>query len=284
MRRAFAAALCLCAAVLAAGCDSPFPPGSLVERLRALGVRAEPPETGLDGAVELSALIADPQGAGRSLSFEWAVCLSELSYQAADIDCPGADGYALAADGERARLSVPDLLAFLSAYPPDGFEDWTGAGPSLEYFPLLVGLRAGAGGETVRAIKRVRLRFASEAPPNTNPRLMGLWLNEAELKAPARVAAGAEVVLQARVDPLSRERYRRQGESEERIEDVVFAWFATGGEFEDDYTVLSGDGENGFDRNRWTAPDGPGEVRLWVVARDGRFGEDWLDRTIEVGP
>lgn len=284
MRRALAAALCLCAAALAAGCDNPFPPGSLVERLRVLGVRAEPPEVGLDGEVELSALVADPRGAGRPLVFEWAVCLSELSYQAADIDCPGADGYALPGSGDTARLSVPALVEFAAANLPAGSFGDPSVWEDLKWFPLIVGLRARAGGETVRAIKRVRLRLATEEPPNANPRLMSLLLDEVEAVPPVRVPAGTVVSLQARIDPASRERYRRQGETEERIEDVVFAWFATGGEFEGDYSVLSGDGTSGFDRIDWTAPQDPGEVRMWVVARDGRYGEDWLERTIEVVP
>ncbi|NMB74183.1 MAG: hypothetical protein GYA21_03535 [Myxococcales bacterium] len=284
MRRALAAALCLCAAAFAAGCDNPFPPGSLVERLRVLGVRAEPPEVGLDGEVVLSALVADPQGGGRPLSFEWAVCLSELSYQAADIDCPGADGYALPGSGDTARLSVPELVEFAAANLPAGSFGDPSAWKDLKWFPLIVGLRARAGGEVVRAIKRVRLRLATEEPPNANPRLLGLTLDGAEAPDLVQVKAGATVSFQALVDPATRERYRRQGESEERVEDVVFAWFASDGEFEGDYSVLSGDGTSEFDRNQWTAPGEPGQIELWVVARDGRFGEDWLERTLEVVP
>lgn len=57
----------------------------------------------------------------------------------------------------------------------------------------------------------------------------------------------------------------------ERTERVVATWFTTQGDLLDHRT--SADGRSSV--NRWLAPEEGGNVRLWVVLRDGRGGIGW---------
>jgi len=279
MRRVRMSGVAAIALALAAGCGSPFPPDSLVERLRVLAVQADPPEVGLEGSVALSALVADPGGGGRPLVFTWALCFVELTYSAQDLPCPGPDSYPIAGAGATAALSLPEVLSWLQAR---GLPGDLPIPEDLTELPLLLGLRVEAGTEAVRAIKRLTLRLAGTEEANANPR----WVEVVPLgDAPGwdglTLPAGASLKLRPEIDPASRQRYRRPGESLERTEEFLFSWFTTAGEFEDTRTILAEDSP-GLDLNTWTAPEEPGPVTFWVVARDGRNGISWLQRSLEV--
>jgi hypothetical protein len=67
------------------------------------------------------------------------------------------------------------------------------------------------------------------------------------------------------------------GTTQPFFEDVTLQWYATGGTFKG--ASGSSPGSNGNvvdDVVTFTPPPGP--VTLWVVIRDGRGGEDWLER------
>src|SRR5438105_2652666 len=85
------AMLLLCASALA-GCAQPLPSRALVDDLRILGVRAEPPEAPPGTSVHFDALIADPRGSGRALKLAWALCT------------PGSGGVASCGDPTRVAL------------------------------------------------------------------------------------------------------------------------------------------------------------------------------------
>jgi hypothetical protein len=279
-RETLPALVALCALTALWGCDSPFPDETLVERLRLLAVQAEPPEVGLDGRVDFRALVADPGGQGRPLEATWAVCLMRLDYAASDIACPGPDAYPLPADGLTASLSVPALVAWALE---QGLPFDPGAPPGGELpetVGLFVGLEVVAGQDRVRGLKRFALRLAGQAAPNRNPRLAGLELDgEPFEEGPAgwpRFAAGSEHHLRPLVRDGSLESYTPAGQTEPRLETLLFSWFSTAGEFRDQRTVLDPVLFQDLAANRLTAPDLPGPAELWLVVRDDRWGVDWL--------
>jgi hypothetical protein len=266
------------------GCDRPFPPRTLVERLRILGIKADPPETDPAGTVQLSALVTDPKGEGREIQYHFAACAVNVDYLASDILCPGVDGLDLPSDGPNATLSLPTLIAWLldRGVPLEAATGQT----QTDTLPLLVGLSVQAQEETTRAVKRITVRLRGDAERNRNPTLLGLSLDGqqmTELSSP--VPVGSRVKLRPLLAADSRQIYRRPDEDFDRVEDHLFSWFSTAGEFADPRTILDVDPQGRpLEEDEFTVPDGPGLIQLWLVVRDGRFGEDWLTQLIDVTP
>lgn len=68
-----------------------------------------------------------------------------------------------------------------------------------------------------------------------------------------------------------------------RHEAIFVSWFATGGSFDHDRTGRTEQDFAAADTaNRWTAPDAPGTVHLWLVIRDDRGAVGWSAFTIDV--
>ncbi|EYF02614.1 hypothetical protein [Chondromyces apiculatus] len=69
-----------------------------------------------------------------------------------------------------------------------------------------------------------------------------------------------------------------------RREVILVSWFATAGTLDADRTGRAeGEPETTTD-NTWTAPDTPGEARLWVVIRDDRGGTGWQSYRFTISP
>ena len=273
----------LLAAIVAAGalaaCGSPFPDASLVQRLRILGVKAEPPEADPAATIELSALVADPAGGGRPIAGEFAACAVGIDIQAEDIPCPGAQGLTLPGDGLTAALSLPEVAAWLSEHglPLDP------AVVPTDTVTLVVGLRVTAGAETLQAVKRITVRLRGDAEPNQNPVLTGITADGQDFEAPLSLAPGAKSELFPLTAPGSRQSYVPAGQTAAVLEDNTFSWFVTAGELRDGRTEDGQDAQgNLLQGNEYTAPAEPGPVTLWLLLRDNRDGEDWLTRTIQV--
>jgi len=261
---------------------------TLVERLRILAIRAEPPEVDIFGEVELSALIGDPQGGGREPACTWAVCLFELGSVATDIACPGPDSYYLTGNCDSATLRLADLAAWLAeqGYPIDDIDPQN---PPMEELPLIVGLQVRAGEEQTRGFKRIGVRLvAKDEDFNSNPRLLGvsiggtLWVPG---DPPVEVAAGQEILVVPEADESTRQLYRREEEDEERLEDFLFSWFTTSGEFLFRRTMLEIDSHGQrLDVNHWKLPPDVlvSENTLWLVVRDGRYGADWIEVPVNI--
>ncbi len=274
----------LVATILAAGCDEPFPPETLVDRLRILAVKVEPPEVDVYETVDLSALVADPNGGGRALAFIWAVCMFEFTDAASDIPCPGPDSYAIPGDGPEATLSMPGLIAWLAE---QGFDLDLGEGQvPVDDIPMLIGLQVDADDESLRAVKRIKVRLQGDEPPNTNPVLAGLELEDETIgDDPRTLEVGAKYTLEPLVAEGSRDLFLPEGEEDERLEDHLFSWFATTGDFSDQRTILDVDSHgNPLQDNEWKLGDEYGDHTLWLVVRDGRYGVDWLEYTFRIEP
>jgi hypothetical protein len=242
-------------------CGQTFPPASLVTELRVLGIRAEPPEVRPGGETSLTALVADPQGAGREVVIAWGRC-----------EPPGILQDLLACQDTRYITPLGTGPTVTFRVPPDYLE--TGpAGPGEERL-LFVFAVVRAGTEQVIAFKRVNVT-SREAPLNRNPLLIsaGVRRGDAGVEPVPSVGLNATVRLRADVDPASREKYVDDGT--EKTEDLIASWFTTGGSLDLFRT------QDPFE-NTWVAPAEPQTVQFWVVVRDGRGGVDWRPFNLEV--
>ena len=277
--------------VASSGCGDPFRPEMLVDRLRIVGVRAEPPAVGLADTATLEALALDPFGDGRPAAYTWAVCLLDISDVAEDIPCPGPDTYPLPGRGPTTSLSMPDLVAWALAqdFPLDPSEI-PGAPEDVESFDLYIGLRVDAGDESVRALKRVEVRLVDGLDPSTNPRLTGLEIAGQLVgdDPPVLSAADKKIEMRPQADEASRDVYTPAGEDEARQEDFLFSWFSTTGEFKDFRTIMdiATDGTD-LAVNKFILPKDEaewGDHKLWIVVRDGRNGMDWAEYDVVIEP
>jgi hypothetical protein len=269
--------------VFLCGCGSPFPPITQVDRLRILAIKAEPPEVGTSEETLFSVLVADPQGGGRELGYTFAVCWTQLGYEASDISCPGPDSYVIHSEGATARLSLPDLLMWMEeqglTFPVEGIEL-----PSK--VNLLIGLQVEGGGDRVRAIKRLTVRLKEDGEPNRNPVMDALRIGDQLLGGdPYPVPAGQTIDLIPVLAAGSQQWFRPEGDPNDRLEDALFSWYSTAGKYSDAFTILDVDTHGKpLEINSWKAPVEIGPIQIWVVVHDGRFGEDWIERSIIVVP
>ncbi|MBW1811008.1 MAG: hypothetical protein JRJ87_22655 [Deltaproteobacteria bacterium] len=259
-----------------AGCAGRFDSTTLVERLRVLGVRAEPPSVGLNDDVELSALVVDPAGAGRTLSATWKVCL--VDPREPDTACEASNSLPIEGNQLSVTLTMTELVAWLAdmGINPGDFP--------LQELTVLIALKVSGGLESVKASKRLILLLNEEAPGNQNPFLDGFLLNgEDPGTEPIVLPTGSVYTLKPVMGPGSREWFLPPDEQEQKQEEHLFNWYSTGGSFSDGRTILDTDNAgNNLDINEWTLPEEPGIYTLWLVLRDGRYGIDWLAADFEV--
>lgn len=270
-----------------ASCSEDLPPQSLVDKFRVLGVRADLPEISPGETVRVDALLADPSGEGRAVSYLWAACV--LGPAANTDDCMDPDA------GGIIGLGFTPEFSFVAPAIPDGEDSaqvlvvllvcagGTFALPAVDGGEVS-GFPECQGGDGATAYKRVTVRDIVER--NHNPRfadvaIEGTSFGSEPLELPACAEGECrEWTLTAAVTPESVETFIEIafGEPVERQEAVYVSWFATAGTFE---RIRSGvdNLEVG-----WTPPAGPATVDLWFVLHDGRGGTDWRSaRVVLVG-
>jgi hypothetical protein len=231
-------------------CNYGFEKQSRVSKLRVLAVRADPPEVVVvPGApmpsVEFTALAVGPNG--EPVEMQYALC-NTAGLPAADLDCPGADGLPLQATSPlSARLDGVVVPADLP-----------------EAIPLAIGFRAWSGGQSLHGFATLTVRTSADTRPARNPVVVALEADGRELAADGSgsVRAGSKARLLPRGDD----------------DQVTWSFYSTGGELD---SLRATAAEPEVD---WTAPDQPGPVQVWIVARDGHGGVGWLVRTVQVVP
>jgi hypothetical protein len=295
--------LLLCAACVGSE-DTP----SNVKDLRVLAMRFDPPELLADTCstdpavladtlvrpVRLTALIPDPAGNGRDLDYTLWACASQ------DDDTCREDRVELARGVTKGGELVVDLFPGPGASRlGDGTflaqrilekDLYNGLGGLR--MPLVLWVRG--GGEQVYAQKLMvyGCRFFPEMKPNVQPRLPDLLLEgEPWVEGVPRKLSGpgpfkveppdfseleeAYVVPSFELKPIQLQ------------EAWELAWHATLGSFSPNQTG-GADFGGGKERHRveWRPPQDAQaqEVRFWVVARDGRGGMSWVERTVKYTP
>lgn len=275
--------------ILVYGCGNPFPPRTLVERLRVLGIKSEPADTDLQGSVELSALVVDKTHLTDPYSASWIVCSPGGDYNTSAAACWSSGYYSLPAGACSpdsgvcsTQLSMPQLIDWLAPQLSSLGIDITTITSNISQVDIWIGFTVTIGDIEVQAIKRLPVHLPGDTtPPNNNPVLTGLNVNGASAGSdPIQLPAGSKITLKPLVDEYSRDTFTPSGESP-RQEDFVFSWFSTNGEFDFSRTISSHDNlDNGLDENKWSIPktlpsDQSADGFLWLVVRDGRFGTDW---------
>lgn len=310
MRRAAQLAIAL-AALAACGDDAePFPPGSYLDDVRVLGIRAEPPDVAPGQRTRLSALVYDPGQGSRDLTYLWVVC---------DPD-PHATSGSACVDLQSSR----DPAAFLTD-PPEGVRvfspllglfdfpiDYTPPARLFEGLPendpaRVAGLTAtvmlvivegsvidGSAWRNLEdpdlrpLITLKRIRVADPGPDlNRNPRIETLRVNGVETADAeiVTVRAGENVELSALAADGSQQTFTRRlpdGGQVTEQEPLVYSWFTTDGRFD-----RGGDASsrtNGALPIRLQVPDllRTPYVDVYAVLRDARGGIDWKRRRFTV--
>jgi hypothetical protein len=319
------ALLVLCALT---GCGS-LDTADQVHDLRMLAMRAEPPEqifdvppqllaSLLDGGnfgsdspgttggtsgssgisplpsfqpVTVTGLIADPDGGGRSVHYQFATCARVSDDDArCHTDDPTfqvlneGDVVPQQASAEVSTSFNPDLNLLLSAIEIDPYH-------GFGYLPVPVQLTISAGNEQVVGFKRVLYTGALDPsnPPvaNLNPIIPTvdvdnhLWAESEVVLLNQRAGYEVEPYLPANLE-VQYTKPTFDGTTLTFTESWRYNYFATAGTFSDSETG----GTDVFTETQdninsvWTprATDGQQDVTFWIVVRDGRGGENWTVR------
>jgi hypothetical protein len=290
MRRAlhlvFLPALCACIEL------DEFPQESIITGPRVIAVVTDPPEVTIALGTPLSVrvLVAEAE----DVSVEYSACPAFDSPfggsqfgERDDEDCAG--DAILSGSGESWELTQVRLAEFLGNreipsevlggnLDPDTIQQVV-----LQVgWPLLIEATIDADGRELRAVKRVLLSV--NPTPHTNPprprfEFGGTMVNPDPEDPwgcvgdqPLVVRTGSDTEISPfTVDGTEDwvEKYKilnARGELEERTERAFYSWFATAGDF-DRHTTRAP-----LRNQIWTAPNEPGQYRLWLVVRDGHGG------------
>ncbi len=237
--------------LLLVACRGDLPKAELVSDLRILAVRAEPAEATMGDTVAFDALVVQPDPPG-PVERVWLACVTSQGSPATgclaatlppscDAD-PEARACVLGT-GETASWRIPAIatvqgfVTLATAMTNDG--------------GIVACAEALATGGVVPdfcrvAVKRIPI-LAPGATPNHNPRIDALSID------------GEDVAVTLATDAV------------EAGEDPFLSWFVTAGEVDNFRTDANGAGL----KNLWTPASQAG--RMWVVIRDGRGGESWVE-------
>lgn len=259
------------AAVVAAGCSDKLPSRALVDDLRVLAVRADPPEAAPGETITLDGLVGDPEIPARPVRRGWAICT------------PGEGGVATCGDPTRVVVLGTALSAvwtvpedFLAELDPEeasiGRDVFVVFGVELD----VDGSEPGPGEHDV-AFKRIRI--STQPAPNTNPLVESLTLDGRS--DPIELTVDVDERLEIAVRPSAGAAETWLGpDGTEEVEELRYTWLVTGGSVAD--SVTWGEGEEGGSVTQWNLPDdrNPPHQMLWVVLRDGRGGTAWASQPV----
>jgi hypothetical protein len=281
---------------------------------RVLAIRAFPAEAPKNQKVELTALIATPDGAEPEAP-GWSLCLDRkplselgpLSPRCLASPEPEPEIAQLLGEGSQVTATLPAKVCQLfgperpdpKAGEPSGRPvdpDQTGG----FYQPVLSWLAGSAVVGAIRldcplsgATREATVQYNERHRENRNPELAAFELLRADGSSAdlgsddelPSVARGERVTLRARFGDcgdaetcLGAESYlvydREAERLEERRETLVVSWFSSAGKLDEERSD-SGEAEEPAATNTFTVPNHSGEVRLWAVVRDDRGGVSW---------
>lgn len=288
-------------------------PSWLIDRLRVLAIRADPPEVRPGELVTFEALVVDPSGDDNLII--WLACPPEDEGGVGfgceidpNLDLENADFEELAESG---------LIGFEPLIPPvyvpeeDLLDDLTEE-ERQEGINVLVQVTAFPGGledldptsgdlddidfNAVEAAYK-RLIVSEASTPNTNPTVAAITVEGVEmpLGSALRIDPFQEYRIGVVVPDSSLEEYEfvnRDGVVEQRVEEPYASWYSTGGTVLEPYTL------HPFWEATWRSPkvckgedDDPDDClvegkthqgSIYGVVRDRRGGMDWLEQRWEI--
>ena len=261
-----------------------------LDRLRVLGVRAEPAEPEPGDLVAFEALIFDPEEP-RERTVAWFACLPESS---SDFGCTvdptlldslsSVDPSTLSAE-ELAQLYADAQAAGLIGFEPYVAATWVAPADALdgldeaqqeEGLSALVNLSvipADAASDADIEIAYKRVPVSRAATPNHNPTVSGISFNGVEIADGETFIAKMGVIYE--VAPVltddSIEDYsytNSDGVDETRTEEPYYTWYTRRGKFDQSFSLEP------YSSVEWT-PGGSETDELIVVMRDRRGGMAW---------
>ncbi len=269
-----------------------------IDRLRILGVAAEPAEPRPGDTVQFRSLVVAPDDQVGAVI--WLACVNgndSTNGCAADTSIFNevmADG-SVSAD-EQAALVAAGLIGVEPFLPPS----WTIPADALdalapearaEGFAAFVNITAVPGSPDPAAASDIdpdevelafkRLPISENPQPNQNPDLTHVEVEGAVIEdgGTIEVGVGDTIEILPVLGEGSVEDYpytSSAGVTETRTESPWVEWYAEDGAFSQTtslYPELA---------REWTAPGEAGAVRLWMVVRDRRGGMDWMTLQVEV--
>jgi len=260
-------------------------PESQVVAIRVLAIQAEPPELAAGETATLRALLVDSDDVSDNTL--WVGCGPDA---ASNFGCP-FDPAALDEDATFEDLVAAGVIGLEPDLPPTltAQEEWLEGldedaqleGLNWTVNALALPAEAPADGEfdfnqVESAYKRVVVSRATT--PNRNPGLVDFTVDgdvvpEAEVitLVPGQSYELAPVLADDAIQTYDFK--NRDGEVEERVEQLYCEWFATSGTVQEFNTLEP------FLESTWVAPDVPGRTGRWyVVVKDRRGGLSWLVR------
>ena len=324
-----------------AACTGPLDNPSSVHDLRLLALQATPPEIrypvhgnvaqqqcnpdlgGLlaAGPVALGALVADPAGAGRNLSWSWTFCP-----QTGDERCPTDPAYVIArGHGPPSAIStswdlVGEALTEFNAHQACQPGATCAPTPILTAFSqnplglcrfgvwLQIGLQVDApDGQTIYGSELLVFTPVPDdyptdpavcpqgsdggMPPHGNPAPVSILLDGQPLPVSSAVQApaGLPLVLAPSIPSNGAAPYclpNFAGGWTLLHETWLFSFMTTLGTFDQEQVGAGGFGNlsgGAVDLNvNWTAPADGGTATVYEITRDGRGGTSWTTRTVEL--
>lgn len=274
--------LAACAA-WAVACGGDFDPSSRVTKLRVLAVQSNQPFAKAGEEVALDVLAVDPEA--RALSYGFAFCRNPKSSSV--LECfASADSSPIVIGTDRAvRFVVPETttLGIVFAVCPGTLRY---RGPSEQPFTCEAGGRALDLSEYELGEKRVILRARDR---NANPTIAGVTWDDApwpenETREITRCAKDTNDFKECS-ESLAHRIAVQSSAPEEGIDETganfrergIVQFYATEGIFEFDVRIADAP-ETRFVARATT----PGEVKMWLVARDDRGGVAWTERRVLV--
>lgn len=269
------------------GCsESTLPEYPQLGPLRVLAMTVNTPEVNGAGAVTVTPLISDVNGAGRTLSWTTEACADPGVSVGATPSCENAlDRVIVAGAGAGSATVGSSANAWTATIPaisvtvPAAFATAFSLLPTVNQFNgyayIVVFKVTAPGGDSVTAFKRIVMTTRTGGDLNTNPSLTDLLADGASLAA----LPTAKTVLSAAFTGMQGNfpAQLNDGTPTTLSETATITWFFTDGEYERFRTTDT------LTTNEWTppssAPAGRGVVVVGVI-RDARGGDSALVRAL----
>ena len=261
------------AALLISCGDDKFPEYVELKKLRVLALQAGAAggaaEYSPGDVVTITPFVSDYYGGARALSYVAFACIDPGLAVGGEPSCAGVPGTVSVGTGVAATpaTSRTGSTTTLSVTIPATILTLQSAQSSYNGVVYLVTYELTAGGETVRAFKRIVVSESGKAAKNNNPVVTNLLSSGAVVGA----LPGGEVDLSISYPGSSVEAYSIKTDDltlQSAQEQLLTTWFITDGELEF-YRTLNAD------KTAYTPPGAPpsGRSALLVgVTRDGRGG------------
>jgi len=288
-------------------CIGGLDPPTLVKTPRILAIVADPPESAPGTDIELGVIAhvpGDPEGL--TTTYAWRLCASlprvlDAANIPADLPLPDTCE-TLPSTGPTASIPGSETAALamlLRSIPPSERFDTSFLTRILDTagipFQVEVDVLDASGAVLITGIKTVAITTRTEPRPTTNPPVVLFSIGDQDVAMPDDLfdfrcipTAGPVVVTAAQeveINPIPGidwteefPIYDYSGVIRMGRENEYYSFYATGGSIETE-TTRPPDRET-----RWTPPEEPGSVRLWMIVRDGHLGARGCHLDVDVAP